>query len=92
LIQARIEVQRGDSENAERLIHEALSLFEGTDDLNALGDVLLNLGRVLSLAGKGAEAMSAVEESLRLFDEKGNVVAAQRARALLDTLQAGARL
>jgi class 3 adenylate cyclase/predicted ATPase len=89
LVRARIKGQRGNADDAERLVHEALSLLEGTDDLNARGDVLLNLGSVLSMAGKTAEGMSAVEESLRLFDKKGNVVTAQRARARLAAIHAG---
>jgi tetratricopeptide (TPR) repeat protein len=83
LIRARIDAQRGNADDAEQLVHEALSLLEGTDDLNALGDALLSLASVLSMAGKTAEGMSAVEESLRLFDKKGNAVTAQRTRARL---------
>jgi hypothetical protein len=41
---------------------------------------------VLALAGRPSEAVPALEEAVRLFEHKGNVVSAAKARALLAEL------
>jgi hypothetical protein len=45
--------------------------------------VLLDRAEVLQLAGRSNEAGEAVEQAIELFELKGNVVAANRARVLL---------
>ena len=50
---------------------------------------LLDLAEVLRLAGRPGEAVPPVEQAIDLFDRKGNVVSAERARRLLQELRAG---
>ncbi len=47
---------------------------------------MLDLAEVLQAAGKPAEAVEAVEQAIELFERKGNVVGAKRARRLLAEL------
>jgi hypothetical protein len=42
---------------------------------------------VLGLAGRGEEAAGALEEAIALYERKGNVVSAARAKALLGELR-----
>lgn len=49
--------------------------------LNAHGSALLDLAEVLVLAGRDARAE--VEQAVGLYERKGNVVMAERARARL---------
>ncbi len=67
----------------EALAREAIALVEPTDLLSHHGDALLDLGEVLRLASLGAAARDAVRSGLALYEAKGNVAAATRARALL---------
>jgi hypothetical protein len=47
---------------------------------------LLDLAEVLRLAGRPSDAAAAIESAIDLFERKGNVVSAERARRLLDDL------
>ena len=44
------------------------------------------LTEVFRLAGKPAEAAAALEDAITLYERKGNVVSAAKARALLERL------
>jgi DNA-binding SARP family transcriptional activator len=74
---------RSDGVEAERLVREAMQLSDSTDALNNQARTRLDLGRVLGIAGRVAEASAAVEAAIELFDRKGNTAAAARARAQL---------
>jgi hypothetical protein len=51
----------------------------------------MDLAEVLELAGRRAEATPVVERALELFEQKGNVVSAEKARArLAEAAHAGA--
>jgi class 3 adenylate cyclase/tetratricopeptide (TPR) repeat protein len=86
LIRARLQAERGEPGEAESLVREALALLEGTDDLEARSDALLTLARVLGGTKKTPEAVTAVEEAMRLCKRKGNVVLGREAQQLLDEL------
>jgi hypothetical protein len=60
---------------------------EGTEYLGFHADALVALAEVLRLAGRPAEAATALEQAAGLFDLKGNVVSAADARAVLAQLQ-----
>jgi tetratricopeptide (TPR) repeat protein len=79
----RIMAGRGRHIEAARLAREAVSWAERTDALSWRGMLLLNEGRILQAAGRDAEAARAAERALALFEAKGDVVGAERARALL---------
>jgi class 3 adenylate cyclase/tetratricopeptide (TPR) repeat protein len=80
---ARALARRGDHDEAETVVREALALAEPTDDLYMRGHLLLDAADALRLAGSDGEAASLVEEAIRLFTAKGDVVWAARARELL---------
>jgi len=67
----RDEAQRG-----EELAREAIALLEGADDLDLRGDAFVALGTTLS----GAERHDAYAEAIVLYEEKGNLASAERAR------------
>ena len=85
-VRAKILAQRGDLEQAERLAREAVELSEPTDSLDMRAEALMDLGEVLSIAGKPEAARRALEQALALCEQKGNTVAAGRARGALEGL------
>jgi hypothetical protein len=82
-VQAKVLARRGDIAEAERLAGEAVEVTGGTQNLNRRADSLADLATVLDLAGKPAEARAALEQSLELYERKGNLVMADRIRARL---------
>ena len=89
---AKILARRGRLPEGEKLARNALELAEATDFLNMHAHALLDLGEVLRLAGRGTEAVTAVGEALRLYERKGNEVAARQARSLQAELLASPAL
>jgi class 3 adenylate cyclase/DNA-binding SARP family transcriptional activator/tetratricopeptide (TPR) repeat protein len=82
-VRAKTTARKGDLEQAERLAREAVALAEETDGLNLHGDALLDFAEVLRAARRPAEARAAAGRALELYERKGNVVSAARARASL---------
>ena len=62
-----------------------MALSKASDDLSQRGDALVNLAFVLERAGRADEAADALCDALALYQRKGNVVAAARARALIES-------
>ena len=85
-VRARVLARRGELEQAEALARDAVSLAEQTDFLNHRADVLLDFTHVLHQAGRLEEARSRGTAALHLYQQKGNLVAAGRAGAILDRL------
>jgi len=83
---ARVLAHRGELTEAERLMREALALLKQTDMLNDQADARMDLAEVLEVAGKTDEAGAALEQALALYERKGNLVTAERARAMLARL------
>jgi hypothetical protein len=69
----------------------AVDLARPTDALTLRAEASIDLAEVLGLAGRTAEALSALEDAARLFDAKGNVASGSRARAVLEEMAAAAR-
>ena len=82
-VKSKVLARRGAHEDAERLAREAVALAFTTDVPHLQGYATLDLAEVLRLGGKAAESAEALENAAGLFDRKGNVVAAERARARL---------
>jgi tetratricopeptide (TPR) repeat protein len=80
---AKLLARRGALAEARRMADEALSLSEQTDALNNRAKVLLDRAEVLRLSRRRREAAADVERALGEFERKGNIVAADRMRALL---------
>ena len=77
---AKVLARRGDVEEAMRLAHEAVRLGDDTEMLNERAATHVDLAEVLIAADVRHEATAAIEEGLRLFEEKGNIVGADAAR------------
>jgi DNA-binding SARP family transcriptional activator/class 3 adenylate cyclase/tetratricopeptide (TPR) repeat protein len=88
-VRAKALARRGAFDEAEELAAETLAFASESDFLNAHGDALLDLAEVRELAGRPDEALPALEQALALFEQKGNVVSAARARSALERLRAG---
>ncbi len=72
----------GSYADAERLAREAVARADETDRLLLRGDAHLALAQVQAAAGMNPRP--AVEQALALFERKGNLVMAGRARARLE--------
>jgi tetratricopeptide (TPR) repeat protein len=82
-VRAKVLARRGDVEEAERLARDATAIAARTDYLDLRAQAATDLAEVLRLAGRRRESASALEEAIRLYEEKGNVAAAGRLRGLL---------
>jgi tetratricopeptide (TPR) repeat protein len=80
---AKVFARLGAIEEAERLAREALDLVVRTDALNRHGDSLLLLAEILHLQGQEDQALENIHCALRLYEQKGNLVSAERAKAML---------
>jgi tetratricopeptide (TPR) repeat protein len=87
MVRAKAFARQGRVVEAERLARKAVTLLEGTDDIQFHADALMALAEVLRVAERPSEAVHAVEQALSLYEQKGNVVSARKARALLGELQ-----
>ena len=82
-VRGRVLARRGDVEAALDLARDAVRVLEETDAIDLQGLMLLDAHETLRLAGRLEEAQASAREALALFERKGNVVAAERARRLL---------
>jgi predicted ATPase/class 3 adenylate cyclase len=77
---AKVLVNQGRAEEAERLAREGVRLAEQTDWLDRHADALVDLAEVLRRAGRPHHATPLLQQALRLHDQKGNRVGVQRTR------------
>ncbi|HEX8099482.1 MAG TPA: adenylate/guanylate cyclase domain-containing protein [Actinomycetota bacterium] len=82
-VMAKVLARRGDFDQAERLAREAVDLRQGIDFVQNTAQVWESLGEVFRMAGRTQDAVEALGQALKLHERKGNVVAANRVRALL---------
>jgi class 3 adenylate cyclase len=82
-VRGKVLAQAGQPGEGEALVREAVTMIMRTDDLNQQGDSLMDLAEVLAMAGRGGEASQVRAEAASLFERKGNLVAAARARTEL---------
>ena len=82
-VRAKALARRGEDVAAEDLAREAVALAEPTDALDMRADALVDLAEVLRLIDRKDEPKGVLEEALRLYEQKGNVVSAARARDVL---------
>jgi len=80
-VQARVLARRGERGEAEHLVREAIELVDRTDFLLFRASVRLGAAEALRLVGRAEEAAVLLDEATVLFEEKGNIVEAARARA-----------
>jgi tetratricopeptide (TPR) repeat protein len=82
-VEAKVLARLGAIDEAEASARAALDIVARTDALNRHGDALLALAEILRLRGREDDANVRIREALELFEQKGNVVSASRAKALL---------
>ena len=80
-VRAKIRAGAGELDEADALAREAVRLIEPTDLLTDRGDALLDLAEVLRLGGRATDAEAAARGGLELYERKGNLVSAARARS-----------
>ena len=86
LVRARVRARQRRFDEAEALAREGLALVRRSDEIDNQGNALMDLATVLRSAGQDEAATAAVREALALFEAKGNVVSADRARVVLAAL------
>jgi tetratricopeptide (TPR) repeat protein len=80
--EARILARRGAVDEAKPLAQDAINIGVSTD-FGWRGDLYVDLADVLRLAGDDSGARDALQRAIELYEEKGNVVLAERTRELL---------
>ena len=82
LLARRVLAHQGHREEVRRLAQEAAAAFRGTDVFHR-ADVYVILAEALREVGETAAALEHAREALRIYEQKGHVVGAANARALL---------
>jgi tetratricopeptide (TPR) repeat protein len=82
-VRAKIRARQNRMDEADLLGREALRLAEQTDWLNHQAEALLDRAEVLRLRGLPIEADEAARKGIAIYERKGNVVSAARARSWL---------
>jgi predicted ATPase/class 3 adenylate cyclase len=85
-VRARVLARRAEVQEAEALAREAVAIAEATDFVNYQADTLLDLSQVLEASRSGDEAVATASRALRLYELKGNAVAAGATRLRLAEL------
>jgi len=83
-LRANVLAARGKLREAEELAREALEIAVGTDFVESSADAWLALARILGATDEVA-GRKAAAEALALYERKGNLVGAQRARVLCES-------
>ena len=81
-VQAKVLARRGSFEEAEELAREGCKLADATDMSCSRGGAYEDLGHVLYLAGKTAEAEAAIEHAVEIYEAKGAVAMSERVRRM----------
>jgi tetratricopeptide (TPR) repeat protein len=82
-VRAKVLAARGELEDAEAMVSEAVEIVSETDQLDFRAQISLDLATVLQAAGRAEEARRAAESALEDFEQKGNLVGAERARRMI---------
>jgi tetratricopeptide (TPR) repeat protein len=84
--QARLLLARSCATEAEAQARAAVELVAQTDELTYRADAAVVLAEALAASGRTLEAVAALTEATRLYQAKGNQVAAARAQTRLADL------
>ena len=82
---AQLLVARGETMEATRLASEVVEILGVTDQINAHANALVDLADILRADGDEYGSAAALEQALELYEEKGNVLGADRVRAALSS-------
>ena len=86
-VRGKLRARQGAIGEAQSLLSAATALIETSDQLDLQGNGLLDFAEVRDLAGAPADAAVLSEQAAVLFERKGNVVSARRARQLAERLR-----
>ena len=86
-VRGKLKARQGEIDEAESLLSAAMTLIETSDQLDLQGNGLLDFAEVRELAGAPVDAAALCEKAAGLFECKGNIVSAQRARQLGERLR-----
>ena len=78
--------RRGEHVEAQKLAQEAVSIGAQTQHLDGQGETYWDLAQVLMLGDRPAEAAEALRQALDRYERKENLVMAERARRMLESL------
>jgi len=82
-VRAKLLAREGAFTEAEALGRDALELVHDTDMVDASGLVLMDLAEVYSLSGEPEKRAESLAKALELFEQRGDLVYAERARKAL---------
>jgi hypothetical protein len=85
-VRGKLKARQGGIDEAESLLSAATALIETSDQLDLQGSGLLDFAEVRELAGASADATALTEKAAVLFERKGNIVSALKARQLAERL------
>ncbi len=85
---ARLLLGRGETSEAIRLARESISSMASNQELLTLPDLVLRQAEVFQGAGLDEEGRRAFRKAVDLFERKGSLAEAQRARDRLATIEA----
>jgi class 3 adenylate cyclase/tetratricopeptide (TPR) repeat protein len=80
---AQLLAARGQTMEAARLAREAVDIVASTDRINSHADALVDLADILRANEEEDGSKAALEQALELYEEKGNVLCADRVRMAL---------
>jgi hypothetical protein len=83
VIRAQLLLAKGRADDTERLVRDAVALAADTDELDLQAEGQVVLAEALRAEGRPGETAAALDQALRLYEEKGNLVSAARVRAAL---------
>ena len=86
-VRGKLKARGGTVDEAESLLSAAMALIETSDQLDLQGNGLLDFAEVRELAGARTDAAALSEKAAGLFERKGNIVSALRARQLGERLR-----
>jgi class 3 adenylate cyclase/tetratricopeptide (TPR) repeat protein len=82
----KVVARLGDLERGEKFTRESVEIAANTDFLNHHADALSDLATVLLEATRLRDAAGVTGTALSLYEEKGNIVSAAKARRLLEEI------
>jgi tetratricopeptide (TPR) repeat protein len=85
-VQALVEADRGNHDEAEALAREAIAAIDRTDHLNGQGDALCDLAEVLVARGRTHDAAETFVRALERYEQKNNRAGADYVRARITGL------
>jgi hypothetical protein len=80
-VRAKLHARAGRADDAERLVREAVSVLAETDMLDYHARAVADLADVLRAVDQPEAASTELARGIDLFEAKGNLVRAERARA-----------